>query len=110
KDQRVAGIGAVEGDHEVCWVTVREAGNFALEAGVFVHNCGIILNTTPFEPGWRGYVTLELTNSTPLPARIYANEGIGQVLFFESDEACETSYDEKKGKYLDQVGVVPPRL
>ena len=72
--------------------------------------CGIILNTTPFEPGWRGYVTLELTNSTPLPARIYANEGIGQVLFFESDEECETSYDEKKGKYLDQVGVVPPRM
>ena len=91
-------------------LTVPEAGNFALEAGVFVHNCGIILNTTPFEPGWRGYVTLELTNSTPLPARIYANEGIGQVLFFESDEECETSYDEKKGKYLDQVGVVPPRL
>jgi dCTP deaminase len=72
--------------------------------------CGIILNTTPFEPGWRGYVTLELTNSTPLPARIYANEGIGQVLFFESDEDCEISYDEKQGKYLDQVGVVPPRL
>jgi dCTP deaminase len=55
-------------------------------------------------------VTLELTNSTPLPARIYANEGIGQVLFFESDEVCEVSYDDKKGKYLDQVGVVPPRL
>ena len=72
--------------------------------------CGIILNTTPFEPGWRGYVTLELTNSTPLPARIYANEGIGQVLFFESDEDCEISYADKKGKYLDQVGVVPPRL
>ena len=72
--------------------------------------CGIIVNTTPFEPGWRGYVTLELSNSTPLPARVYANEGIGQVLFFESDEQCEISYDEKKGKYLDQVGVVPPRL
>lgn len=72
--------------------------------------CGIVLNTTPFEPGWRGYVTLELTNSTPLPARIYANEGIGQVLFFESDEQCETSYADKNGKYLDQVGVVPPRL
>lgn len=72
--------------------------------------CGIILNTTPFEPGWRGYVTLELTNSTPLPARIYANEGIGQVLFFESDEVCEVSYDDKHGKYMDQVGVVPPRM
>lgn len=72
--------------------------------------CGIIINTTPFEPGWRGYVTIELTNSTPLPAKIYANEGIGQVLFFESDEDCETSYADKSGKYLDQVGVVPPRI
>ncbi|HWQ12894.1 MAG TPA: dCTP deaminase [Roseiflexaceae bacterium] len=72
--------------------------------------CGIIVNITPFEPGWRGYVTIELTNSTPLPARIYANEGIGQVLFFQSDEECEVSYEDKKGKYLDQVGVVPPRL
>ncbi len=72
--------------------------------------CGIILNTTPFEPGWRGYVTLEISNTTPLPARIYANEGIGQVLFFESDEQCETSYADKAGKYLDQVGIVPPRM
>src|SRR5213082_3179508 len=72
--------------------------------------CGIIVNTTPFEPGWRGYVTLELTNSTPLPARIYANEGIDQVLFFENNEDCEISYADKQGKYLDQVGVVPPRL
>ncbi|MEM8532833.1 MAG: dCTP deaminase [Chloroflexota bacterium] len=72
--------------------------------------CGIILNTTPFEPGWRGYVTLEISNTTPLPARIYANEGIGQVLFFESDEDCETSYADKHGKYLDQMGVVLPKL
>ncbi|NOK57650.1 MAG: dCTP deaminase [Chloroflexi bacterium AL-W] len=72
--------------------------------------CGIILNTTPFEPGWRGYVTLEISNTTPLPARIYANEGIGQVLFFESDEDCETSYADKHGKYLDQIGVVLPKL
>ena len=62
--------------------------------------CGIILNTTPFEPGWRGYVTLEISNTTPLPARIYANEGIGQVLFFESDEECDSTYGE--GKYQDQ--------
>ena len=62
--------------------------------------CGIILNTTPFEPGWRGYVTLEISNTTPLPARIYANEGIGQVLFFESDEACDNEYGG--GKYQDQ--------
>jgi len=72
--------------------------------------CGIILNTTPFEPGWRGYTTLELTNSTPLPAKIYANEGIGQVLFFESEEDCEISYADKLGKYLDQKGVVLPRI
>jgi dCTP deaminase len=62
--------------------------------------CGIILNTTPFEPGWQGYVTLEISNTTPLPARIYANEGIGQVLFFESDEECENSYGA--GKYQNQ--------
>lgn len=72
--------------------------------------CGLIVNTTPFEPGWRGYVTLEISNTTPLPARIYANEGIGQVLFFESDEECEISYADKQGKYLDQVGIVTPRL
>jgi deoxycytidine triphosphate deaminase len=110
KNHKVSRVRQLPGDHDVYCLTVPEAGNFALEAGVFVHNCGIILNTTPFEPGWRGYVTLELTNSTPLPARIYANEGIGQVLFFEGDEDCEISYADKNGKYLDQVGVVPPRL
>jgi dCTP deaminase len=110
KNHKVVSIQELPGDHDVYCLTVPEAGNFALEAGVFVRNCGIIVNTTPFEPGWRGFVTLELSNSTPLPARIYANEGIGQVLFFESDEQCDVSYDEKKGKYLDQVGVVPPRL
>jgi deoxycytidine triphosphate deaminase len=110
RNHKVVSLRELSGDHDVYCLTVPEAGNFALEAGVFVHNCGIIVNTTPFEPGWRGYVTIELSNSTPLPARIYANEGIGQVLFFESDEDCETSYDEKNGKYLDQIGVVPPRL
>lgn len=72
--------------------------------------CGVLLNTTPFEPGWEGYPTLEISNTTPLPARIYANEGIGQVLFFESDEYCEISYDQKKGKYQGQVGIVLPRI
>lgn len=110
RNHKVVSVREIAGDHDVYCLTVPEAGNFALAAGVFVHNCGIIVNTTPFEPGWRGYVTLELSNSTPLPARIYANEGIGQVLFFESDEQCEISYDDKQGKYLDQVGVVPPRL
>ena len=72
--------------------------------------CGIIVNVTPFEPEWEGYVTLEISNTTPLPAKIYANEGIAQVLFFESDEICEISYADKKGKYQKQVGVTPPRL
>ncbi len=110
KNHKVVSVRELPGTHDVYCLTVPEAGNFALEAGVFVQNCGIILNTTPFEPGWRGYVTLEISNTTPLPARIYANEGIGQVLFFESDEECEVSYADKQGKYLDQVGIVTPRL
>ncbi|HEY3999477.1 MAG TPA: dCTP deaminase, partial [Candidatus Xenobia bacterium] len=61
--------------------------------------CGIICNVTPFEPEWEGFATLEISNTTPLPARIYANEGIAQVIFFESDQVCETSYKDKKGKY-----------
>ncbi len=72
--------------------------------------CGIILNVTPFEPEWEGYATLEISNTTPLPARIYANEGIVQVLFLESDEDCITSYADKKGKYQAQTGVTLPRL
>ena len=74
--------------------------------------CGIITNVTPFEPEWEGTVTLEISNTTPLPARIYANEGIAQVLFFEADEddICETSYADKRGKYQAQNGVTLPRL
>lgn len=72
--------------------------------------CGLILNLTPLEPGWRGYVTIEISNTTPLPARIYANEGIGQVVFFESDEECEVSYADKQGKYQGQEGIVLPRI
>lgn len=72
--------------------------------------CGIITNVTPFEPEWEGYVTLEISNTTPLPARIYANEGIAQVIFFESDDECETSYKDRKGKYQGQVGVTTPKL
>jgi len=71
--------------------------------------CGIITNVTPFEPEWEGHVTLEISNTTPLPARIYANEGIAQVLFFESDEACEVSYKDKAGKYQAQRGITLPR-
>ena len=72
--------------------------------------CGIILNVTPFEPEWEGHATLEISNTTPLPAKIYANEGIAQVLFFESDEACAVSYGDKKGKYQSQVGIVLPKV
>jgi len=72
--------------------------------------CGIIVNVTPFEPEWEGYVTLEISNTTPLPARIYANEGIAQVLFFEADEGCTISYADKKGKYQKQQTIELPRL
>jgi len=72
--------------------------------------CGIIVNVTPFEPEWEGYVTLEISNTTPLPAKIYANEGIAQVLFFESDEPCEISYADKKGKYQSQTGITLPKM
>jgi dCTP deaminase len=72
--------------------------------------CGIIVNVTPFEPEWEGTATLEISNTTPLPAKIYANEGIAQVLFFESDEVCERSYADKQGKYLKQLEVTLPRI
>jgi dCTP deaminase len=71
--------------------------------------CGIIVNVTPLEPGWEGYVTLEFSNTTPLPAKIYANEGVAQMLFFESDELCETSYKDRDGKYQGQTGVTLPK-
>ena len=72
--------------------------------------CGIIVNVTPFEPEWEGHVTIEISNTTPLPAKIYANEGIAQVLFFQSDEVCEISYKDKKGKYQAQRGVTLPKI
>jgi len=72
--------------------------------------CGLIVNVTPFEPEWEGYVTLEISNTTPLPARIYANEGIAQVIFLEADDVCETSYADRKGKYQAQKDIVLPRI
>ena len=72
--------------------------------------CGIIVNVTPFEPEWEGYVTLEFSNTTPLPAKIYANEGVAQVIFFEADEVCETSYKDRGGKYQGQHGVTLPKI
>ena len=72
--------------------------------------CGIIVNVTPFEPEWEGYATLEISNTTPLPAKIYANEGIAQIIFLEADEICQTSYKDKKGKYQAQKRITLPRL
>lgn len=71
--------------------------------------CGIIVNVTPLEPGWEGHVTLEFSNTTPLPAKIYANEGAAQFLFFEGNEPCEVSYADRKGKYMKQTGVTLPK-
>lgn len=72
--------------------------------------CGLIVNVTPFEPEWEGYVTLEISNTTPLPARIYANEGIAQVIFLQADEVCDSSYADRKGKYQKQESIVLPRI
>ena len=109
RNHKVTTVRSVGGEHDVYCLTVPEAGNFALENGVFVHNCGIIVNVTPLEPEWEGHVTLEFSNTTPLPAKIYANEGVAQMLFFESDEVCATSYKDRGGKYQGQTGVTLPK-
>jgi hypothetical protein len=95
-------------------LTLPETANFVAN-DMIVHNstyarCGIIVNVTPLEPEWEGIVTLEVSNTTPLPARIYAGEGIAQMLFFQSDEPCEVSYADKKGKYQSQQGLTLPKL
>jgi len=108
-NHKVAAIRDLPGEHDVYCLTVPATGNFALAAGVFVHNCGIIVNVTPLEPEWEGHVTLEFSNTTPLPAKIYANEGVAQMLFFESDEVCATSYRDRGGKYQGQLGVTLPK-
>jgi hypothetical protein len=102
------------GEEEVYDLSVSSVRNF-IANNIIVHNstyarCGIITNVTPFEPGWEGYVTLEISNTTPLPAKIYAGEGIAQVLFFEADEPCEVSYADRKGKYQGQTGIVLPKV
>jgi len=108
-NHKVVAVRPVAGDHDVYCLTVPETGNFALENGVFVHNCGIIVNVTPLEPEWEGHVTLEFSNTTTLPAKIYANEGVAQMLFFGGDEVCETSYKDRGGKYQGQTGVTLPK-
>lgn len=72
--------------------------------------CGIIINVTPLEPEWEGHVTLEFSNTTPLPAKIYANEGVCQFLFYQSDEVCDVSYKDRRGKYMEQTGVTLPKI
>ena len=108
-NHKVVSVRSMGGEHDVFCLTVPEAGNFALEGGVFVKNCGIIVNVTPLEPEWEGHVTLEFSNTTPLPAKIYAGEGCAQMLFFESDEVCDTSYKDRGGKYQGQTGVTLPK-
>jgi dCTP deaminase len=109
-NHKVRRVRAIAGDHDVYCLTVPEAGNFALEAGVFVLNCGIIVNVTPLEPTWEGFLTLEISNTTPLPAKIYGGEGIAQLLFFEGDEEPLVAYADRQGKYQHQTGVTLPRL
>ncbi len=101
------------GSEEVFDISVPTLHNFVANDFI-VHNstyarCGIIVNVTPLEPEWEGHVTLEFSNTTPLPAKIYANEGVAQMLFFESDEVCETSYKDRGGKYQGQRGVTLPK-
>ena len=109
---RVASLQAA-GQEPVYDIEVPGLHNF-LANGLIVHNstyarCGIIVNVTPFEPEWEGHVTLEFSNTSPLPAKIYANEGVAQVIFFEADEPCETSYKDRGGKYQGQKGVTLPK-
>ena len=109
-NHRIQSIRELAGEHDVYCLTVPEAGNFALDAGVFVRNCGLIVNVTPLEPTWEGYLTLEISNTTPLPAKVYGGEGIAQLLFFEGDEEPEVAYADRNGKYMKQTGVTLPKM
>jgi deoxycytidine triphosphate deaminase len=108
-NHKVVSIRYLKGEHDTYCLTVPEAGNFALGAGVFVHNCGVVANVTPIEPGWEGHITLEFSNTTPLPAKMYANEGVVQLVFFEG-ERPEVTYADRKGKYQGQRGITLPKL
>ena len=112
----------IKGDHCIIpprsFALARTLEYFRIPADVLVvcvgkstyARCGIIVNVTPLEPEWEGHLTLEISNTTPLPAKIYANEGVAQVVFFESDEVCETSYKDRGGKYQGQQGVTLPKI
>lgn len=103
-NHKITSIKRVSGKYPVYCLN-SETGNFALDAGVFVHNCGIVVNITALEPEWEGNITIEISNTTPLPVKIYSMEGIAQILFFESDEICRKSYKDKNGKYQGQTGI-----
>lgn len=110
-NHRVVSVKSLKKLRDVYCLTVPETSNFALETGVFVHNCGIIVNVTPLEPEFEGAVTLEFSNTTTLPAKIYAGEGVAQMLFFESDEECAVSYKDRGGKYMGQPALpISPRM
>lgn len=109
-NHRVKSVTHLTGKHTVYCLTAPETGNFALESGVIVRNCGIIINVTPIEPGWEGHITLEISNTTPNPCIIYANEGIGQLMFFRG-EAPDITYNSRHGKYQNQpADIVLPRV
>ena len=122
KAPRLDTFDSVKADHVVIppnsFVLARSVETFRIPRKVITicfgkstyARCGVVVNVTPFEPEWEGTATLEISNTAPRPAKLYANEGIAQLLFLESDEVCETSYADKKGKYQKQVEVTPPRM
>ena len=109
-NHRIVSVKEIRGEYDVYCLTVPEAGNFALAAGVFVKNCGLLVNTTPLEAGWKGRLVIEIANLANLPLRVYVNEGIGQVLFFQGDEDCAVSYEDRGGKYQHQTGLTYSKL
>ncbi len=90
-----------------CFCIPRDVLTICLGKSTYAR-CGLIVNVTPLEPGWKGYVTLEISNTTPLPAKVYANEGLAQVIFLQSSEMCETSYADRSGKYMNQTNITLP--
>ena len=108
-NHKIESIRPLKGEQDTFCLTSIDTGNFALDAGVITKNCGIIINVTPLEPEWEGQVTIEISNTTPYPAKIYAGEGICQFLFFRASGICKTSYADRKGKYQSQRGIVGPR-
>jgi hypothetical protein len=114
KNHKIVGIRRLPGRHSVWCLTSVDSGNFALTSGVVAKNCGLIVNVTPIEAGWRGKITVEISNSSPIPAKVYAGEGIMQLVFFRGMSPCEKSYADKRsgqpGKYQSQIGLTLPKV